>query len=169
MGFTFTVRSKNVDEDFPSHMPLTEVPVYLAQKKAAVFAGEISDEIVIAADTVVIVEGQILNKPQDEQEAFDMLSLLSGRKHEVITGVTIFSQEQQATFSDLTEVYFRHLSEEEIWFYIHTYKPFDKAGAYGAQEWMGMIGVEKIAGSYFNVMGLPVHKVYEALKSWQNA
>ncbi len=165
-GYSFTIRSKNVEEDFPAEMPVAEVPLMLARRKAEAFREELGNEVVIAADTVVIIDGQILNKPQDEAEAFEMLSRLSGRMHEVITGVCILSKEKTIGFSDRTEVYFKPLSAEEIRFYVRQYQPFDKAGAYGAQEWMGMIGVEKIVGSYFNVMGLPVHKVYETLRSW---
>jgi septum formation protein len=165
-GMVFSVKTKNVPEDFPAHMPVAEVPLYLARKKAMAFAEEIQDEIIIAADTVVIIDGQILNKPHDEKEAVKMLSLLSGRMHEVITGVCLFSQTKTVTFSDLTEVYFKTLTEEEIRFYVASYRPFDKAGAYGAQEWMGMVAVEKIVGSYFNVMGLPVHLVYRHLQQW---
>lgn len=165
-GFVFSVKTKNIPEDFPADMPVAEVPLYLARKKAMAFSGEITNEIILAADTVVIIDGQILNKPQDEKEAFDMLSLLSGKKHEVITGVCLFSKEKTTTFSDRTEVYFKELSAEEIKFYVAYYQPFDKAGAYGAQEWMGMIAIEKIVGSYFNVMGLPVHLVYQHLQKW---
>ncbi len=165
-GMVFSVKTKNIPEDFPASMPVMDVPVYLAEKKARAFAEELENEIIIAADTVVIIEGQILNKPQDEKEAFDMLSLLSGQKHEVVTGVCLFSRTKTVILSDLTEVYFRKLSETEITFYVNNYRPFDKAGAYGAQEWMGMIAIEKIVGSYFNVMGLPVHLVYEHLKQW---
>ena len=163
MGLEFIVRTKNTDESFPDDMPFYEVPVYLAEKKAQAFKDEIKNEILIAADTVVIIENNILNKPADHKEAFEMLKMLSGNKHEVITGVCLLSSDKKVLFSDLTEVYFKQLSDEEINFYIEKFKPFDKAGSYGAQEWMGMIGVEKIIGSYFNVMGLPVQKVYEEL------
>jgi septum formation protein len=166
-GMVFSVKTKNVPEDFPADMPVEQVPLFLAEKKAMAFADELSNEIIIAADTVVIINGQILNKPQDEKEAVEMLSLLAGRKHEVITGVCMFSKTKTLTFSDLTEVYFARLSKEEINFYVTHYRPFDKAGAYGAQEWMGMIAVEKIVGSYFNVMGLPVHLVYRHLQQWE--
>jgi septum formation protein len=165
-GFDFTVRSKNVAEDFPPDMPVAAVPLFLAEKKAQAFREEIDEKIVVAADTVVIVDDRILNKPQDEAEAYAMLRQLSGRMHEVITGVCVLSATKKTLFSDLTEVYFKPLTDAEIQFYVAQYKPFDKAGAYGAQEWMGMVGVEKIVGSYFNVMGLPVHKVYEALQAW---
>jgi septum formation protein len=162
-GYEFTVRSKNVAEDFPAMMPVAQVPEFLAEKKAEAFRQEIENELVVAADTVVIIDRQILNKPQDEAEAFAMLRQLSGRMHEVITGVCLLSAQKKILFSDRTEVYFKSLTDDEIQFYIRQYQPFDKAGAYGAQEWMGMVGVEKIVGSYFNVMGLPVHKVYEQL------
>jgi septum formation protein len=165
-GFVFSVQTKNIPEDFPETMPLAEVPVYLARKKAMAFKDEINDELIIAADTVVIIDGKILNKPADETEAAQMLSQLSGNMHEVITGVCLFTRNKTFTFSDRTEVYFKNLSPEEINFYVTYYCPFDKAGAYGAQEWMGMIAVEKIVGSYFNVMGLPVHLVYKYLQSW---
>jgi septum formation protein len=165
-GFAFAVRSKNVAEDFPTDMPLAAVPEFLADKKAEAFREEIAEEIVVSADTVVIIDNRILNKPQDEAEAFAMLRQLSGRMHEVITGVCLVSAFKKILFSDRTEVYFKDLSDAEINFSIRTCKPFDKAGAYGAQEWMGMVGVEKIVGSYFNVMGLPIHKVYEALQNW---
>jgi septum formation protein len=166
-GFVFSVKTKDIPEDFPSDMPVTEVPLYLAHKKASSLANEITDEIILAADTVVIIEGKILNKPSTEVEAFEMLTLLSGKKHEVITGVCLLSKKKTLTFSDRTEVYFAKLTEEEINFYVTYYRPFDKAGAYGAQEWMGMIAVEKIVGSYFNVMGLPVHSVYQHLRDWE--
>jgi septum formation protein len=167
-GFVFSVQTKNVPEDFPEDMPVAEVPVYLAEKKALAFKDEIKDELIIAADTVVIIDGKILNKPADEHEAAQMLTLLSGKMHEVITGVCLFSRNKTFTFSDRTEVYFKNLFPEEINFYVTYYRPFDKAGAYGAQEWMGMIGVEKIVGSYFNVMGLPVHLVYKYLQLWED-
>ena len=165
-GFDFTVRSKNVAEDFPPDMPAADVPLFLAEKKAEALRSEIADEIVVAADTVVVVGSSILNKPQDEAEAHAMLRQLSGRMHEVITGVCVLSVTKKAVFSDLTEVYFKPLTDAEIRFYVAQHRPFDKAGAYGAQEWMGMVGVEKIVGSYFNVMGLPIHKVYEVLRNW---
>ncbi len=163
MGFEFVVKTKDTDESFPDDIPLNEVPVYLAEKKANAFKNELKNEIIITADTVVIINDRILNKPSDAKEAYEMLSLLSSKKHDVITGVCLLSENKKVLFSDITEVYFKELSKEEIDFYINKYKPYDKAGSYGAQEWMGMVAVEKIIGSYFNVMGLPVHKVYEEL------
>lgn len=164
LGLIFSVQSKDIPEDFPENMPAAEVPVYLAYKKAKAFSeDEILGKVILTADTVVILNGKVLNKPATETEAFEMLSTLSGQKHEVVTGVCLRTSNAVKTFSDSTFVHFRPLTEAEIWHYIRQYKPFDKAGAYGAQEWMGMVAVERIEGSYFNVMGLPVHKVYTAL------
>ena len=163
LGFDFIIKTKNTDETFPASMPQAEVPVYLAEKKAVALLPEINDEIIISADTVVVINEIILNKPTDETAAFEMLQLLSGKMHKVITGVCLLSTDKKILFSDITEVYFKNLLAEEINFYIKNFKPFDKAGSYGAQEWMGMIAMEKLVGSYFNVMGLPVHRVYEEL------
>lgn len=155
---------KPTDESYPLDMNVYEVPLFIAQQKAAAFSlEEIKDSILIAADTVVIHEGAILGKPADENEAIEMLQRLVGSRHEVVTGVVLKSKEKEITFSDLTEVYFCPLSIQEIEFYVKNYKPYDKAGSYGAQEWMGMVAVEKINGSYFNVVGLPVQSVYQAL------
>jgi septum formation protein len=165
-GFEFTVEKPDVEETFPGEMPVDQVAKYLAAKKADSFRPKIHDEIIVTADTVVILSNKILNKPADAEEAFQMLSDLSGRTHLVITGVSIFSKEKEETFDDTTEVTFKKLSKEEIEFYVTNYKPFDKAGAYGAQDWIGMVAIEKIVGSYFNVMGLPIHKVYTHLHNW---
>ena len=162
-GFTFVVDSPNIDESFPSSMPLETVPSYLAEKKAKALLPKIKNEIVLASDTVVILGNKILNKPADRNEAIQMLTMLSGETHLVITAVCLLSREKVVSFDDRTEVTFAKLSQSEIEFYIDHYKPFDKAGAYGAQDWLGMIGVEKINGSYFTVMGLPIHKVYQQL------
>ena len=162
-GFTFVVDSPNIDESFPSSMPLEKVPSYLAEKKAKALLPKITNEIVLASDTVVILGNKILNKPVDRNEAVEMLTILSGQTHLVVTAVCLLSREKVVSFDDRTEVTFANLSQSEIEFYIDHYKPFDKAGAYGAQDWLGMIGVEKINGSYFTVMGLPIHKVYRQL------
>lgn len=162
-GFVFTIDSPDIDESFPESMPHDQVPSYLAKKKAAALSAKINDEIVIAADTVVILGNKILNKPANRDEAIQMLSLLSGATHRVITAVCLLSKTKVVSFDDRTEVSFVDLSTDEIGFYIDTYKPFDKAGAYGAQDWLGMVGIERINGSYFNVMGLPMHKVYQQL------
>jgi len=165
-GFVFSLKMKSVPEDFAPGLPPAEVPVMLARRKAEALREELTDEVVLAADTVVVVDGDILNKPADEAEAFAMLHRLSGRMHQVITGVCLLSREKVVTLADLTEVYFRPLTDEEITHYVRQYRPYDKAGAYGVQEWIGMVGIEKMVGSYFNVMGLPVHRVYEELMKW---
>jgi septum formation protein len=165
-GFTFTIEKPGVDEDFPAEMPVEQVAKYLASKKAEFFRPQIHNEIIVTADTVVILDKKIMNKPQDRNEAIAMLTALSGKSHLVMTGVCIVSKEKEESFDDTTEVTFQSLTQSEIEFYVDHYKPFDKAGAYGAQDWIGMIAIQKITGSYFNVMGLPIHKVYQHLKSW---
>ncbi|MEY4541458.1 MAG: hypothetical protein RLZZ306_3215 [Bacteroidota bacterium] len=165
-GFEFIVKVKDTNEDFPKTMPAKEVPAYLARKKAEAFRQELENEIVLTADTIVVVENEILNKPKDELEASEMLRKLSGRQHQVITGVCVMTQENTETFIDTTEVFFRELTDFEINYYIKTCRPFDKAGAYGVQDFVGMVGIPRMEGSYFTVMGLPVHKVYEALSKY---
>lgn len=164
-GFEFTVHGLNVDESFPADMPVETVAVYLARHKALAGRHLIKNrEILIAADSVVIVDGQIFNKPVDQADAFRMIRRLSGRQHTVITGVCLLSAEQERSFSDHTQVFFAELSDAEIDHYIQNYKPYDKAGAYGVQEWIGHCKIERIEGSYTNVMGLPVHRVYAELQ-----
>ncbi|MCK6618638.1 MAG: Maf family nucleotide pyrophosphatase [Cyclobacteriaceae bacterium] len=166
-GFTFTVEKPEVDESFPVDLPVEQVARYLAAKKAEYFRTEIhADQVVITADTVVILNNTIINKPADRNEAIRMLTQLSGKTHIVMTGVCILSAEKEMSFDDTTEVTFNELTPDEIAYYVDTHKPYDKAGAYGAQDFIGMIAIEKINGSYFNVMGLPIHKVYAALKNW---
>jgi septum formation protein len=165
-GFNFTTEKPDVEEDFPSEMPVDQVAKYLASKKAEFFRLNIHNEIIVTADTIVILENKIMNKPQDRNEALAMLTELSGKTHLVMTGVCILSKEKEESFDDTTEVTFQSLSQKEIEFYVDNYKPFDKAGAYGAQDWIGMVAIRKITGSYFNVMGLPIHKVYQHLKNW---
>ena len=160
----FTVDPPHIDESFPADMPIQNVPSYLAEKKARALLPKIKDEVVLASDTVVILGNQILNKPADRAEAIQMLSDLSGHTHTVITAVCLLSKEKTDCFEDRTEVTFKKLSQNEIEFYVDNYKPYDKAGAYGAQDFIGMIAIEKIVGSYFTVMGLPIHKVYERLE-----
>ncbi|MDQ3393613.1 MAG: Maf family nucleotide pyrophosphatase [Bacteroidota bacterium] len=162
-GFTFTVKTQQVTEDYPAEMPLISVAKYLAEKKAMAFNHVLEDEIVIAADTVVIQDNTFLGKPKDAQEAENMLRLMSGKMHRVITGMCLLDRNKKISFDAATEVYFKNLTTEEINFYIEHYKPYDKAGAYGIQEWIGLIGIEKIVGSYYNVVGLPVQKLYEEL------
>jgi len=159
------VQAPKIDESFPEGMPPLEVPVYLARKKALEFKSDLKrDEVLITADTIVLCNNRIINKPEDRRTAIDMLKTLSGNNHTVVTGVCLKLASKEATSYSTTEVYFSHLSEEEIIYYIDKYKPYDKAGAYGIQEWIGYIGVEEIKGSFFNVMGLPLQRLYEELK-----
>jgi len=168
LGCEFEVRLKETDETVPTSIPARQVSMFLAEKKANTFKNDLqSNELLITADTIVILDEEILNKPKDEEEAFEMLSKLSGRVHEVVTGFSLTSIDKQFTDSDTSLVFFRKLNREEISFYIKNYQPFDKAGSYGAQDWIGMVGIERIEGSYFNVMGLPVHKLYQALQNFK--
>ncbi len=164
IGIEFIVSTKDTDESFPDTLPLKDVALFIAKKKAEAFRHEITEQILITADTVVIKNDRILGKPATENEARTMLKSLSNGPHHVTTGVCIMFNDQIILFDDTTEVHFNKLSREEIDFYIKNYAPFDKAGAYGIQEWVGMIAIEKIIGSYFTVVGLPVHKVYAKLK-----
>lgn len=167
-GFTFGVRLKNVEEKYPQELHLENVPEYLSKVKASAFREELkADEVLITADTVVCIHDRILGKPADRKEAISMLQELSGNRHLVVTGVSVTTRTKQLSFSSRTDVFFKHLSNEEIEFYVDTYKPFDKAGAYGIQEWIGYIGIERIEGSFYNVMGLPIQKLYETLRKLQ--
>lgn len=164
-GFHFEVRLKSTEETYPDSLPHAEVPEYLSRLKAAAFKGEIAeDELLVTADTVVCLGAKILGKPKNREGAIEMLHQLSGQKHTVVTGVCLTTKQEQHTFSSFTDVYFKSLSEDEIVYYVDHYKPFDKAGAYGIQEWIGYIGIERINGSFYNVMGLPVQQLYETLK-----
>ncbi len=165
---TFEVRViDGIDESYPQDLPTKEIAGFISRKKAAAYQTAIDDcELVITADTIVVLDGEVMGKPADEKDACRMLRKLSGRTHQVITGVTLTTKERQQSFSVETDVTFRTLSEEEINYYVQHYKPMDKAGAYGIQEWIGHIGVTGISGSYFNVMGLPVQRIYEALKNF---
>ncbi len=157
---------EDVEEVFPESMPGVEVPAYLARQKAVPYKEDCRNHniLVITADTIVYCDKQILGKPKDRDEAVKMLNMLSGKAHEVITGVALTTKDKQSDFTVSTKVFFKTLTSEEIEFYIDNYKPFDKAGAYGIQEWIGMVGIERIEGSYFNVVGLPVQKLYSELK-----
>ncbi|WP_298556393.1 Maf-like protein [uncultured Algibacter sp.] len=162
----FKIRLKPVKEEYPSRLTHFEISNYLAQLKALPFKKELqSNDILITSDTIVWHNNTALGKPHDEDEAFSILKSLSGATHEVITSVCFTTPSFEKTLHNITKVTFKALSDEEINFYIKTYKPFDKAGAYGIQEWIGQIGVTKIEGSYFNVMGLPVHLVYKTLNT----
>lgn len=165
LGIDFEVRViSGIDESYPSDIPLKDVPQHIAKEKAAAY-DIATDELVVTADTVVIVDNEILGKPVDEDEARKMLRKLSGRSHEVITGVCLTTCELQRSFAVTSEVTFKKLSEEEIEYYVRNYHPLDKAGAYGIQEWIGYIGVTSLYGSYFNVMGMPVQRIYEELRN----
>lgn len=153
-----------IDEGHPPNMPAHEIPQFVAREKAAAYLPSLADnELLITADTVVVAEGKILGKPADALQAQSMLRQLSGRTHQVITGVCLTNTKMQRCFADTTDVTFKILTDDEIAYYIEHYRPFDKAGAYGIQEWIGHIAVTALNGSYFNVMGLPVHHLYEEL------
>ncbi|WP_423148103.1 Maf family protein [Rubrolithibacter danxiaensis] len=166
MNINFRVVLKEVDESYPENLSPTEIALYISEKKARAFDESITNEIVITADTIVSIDNQILGKPEGEEHAFEMLSLLSGKKHEVITGVSLLKATGIYSFYEVSEVFFKSLKPDQIRYYIQTCKPFDKAGAYGIQEWIGLVGIEKINGSYTNVVGLPTHKLYEELNAF---
>lgn len=155
---------KDVDESYPATMPATEVAAHLSRKKAEAYLGEIApDEVLVTADTVVVDGNHVLGKPHDEAEAQAMLRELSGHCHKVVTGVTLATTEGMDTFSETTEVEFAELTDAEIAYYVEHYRPMDKAGAYGIQEWIGYIGIDGIRGDYYNVMGLPLRQLYKHL------
>lgn len=163
----FEVRVHPVEETIPADLPAQYAAAYLSKLKADAFPGEFQEnELLITADTVVIDRGKVLGKPATEQEAFEMLKSLSGSTHTVMTAVTIKDRKTSITLEDEAEVTFRFLDEEEVWHYLKKYQPFDKAGSYGIQEWIGFVGVSSITGSYFTVMGFPLHLVYQQLKKW---
>ena len=163
LGFEFTVEVRPTDEVFPDEMPAARVAGYLAKHKAEQFEDDLNDRIVLCADTIVVVDNEILNKPANIAEAKLMLQKLSGRTHEVITGICLLGPSGYQTVSDVAKVEFKTLTDAEIEYYIQHYRPFDKAGAYGVQEWIGKIGIHRIEGSFYTIMGLPLHKVYELL------
>ncbi len=160
----FQVNLKPVDEHFPENLQKAEIPEYLSRLKADAYTNLNRNDIIITGDTIVWYKDKALNKPENQEEAFEMISSLRGSWHEVISAFCIKTSQQCIVKSDITEVYFEPVSDEDIWHYIETYKPFDKAGAYGIQEWIGQIGISKIKGSYFNVMGFPTHLFYQTLK-----
>ena len=164
LGFEFEIKTKEIEEIYPPELQKEEVAVFLSELKASAFKQDLQkNDLVLTSDTIVCLADEIIGKPTDRSDAIKMLGKLSGNKHEVITAVTLLSKEKQHTFYDVTEVDFKDLSSEEIEYYIDKYEPFDKAGSYGIQEWIGYIGIEKINGSYFNVMGLPVKRVYDEI------
>lgn len=165
MGLEFEVRLKSVEENYPAHLKGDEISDYLAKLKASVFLGTLEPkEILITSDTVVWLNDKSLAKAKDSEEAFDMILRLSGDWHEVITSVCFTTDQKQLVKNSVTKVKFRHLNHSEIQYYIDNYSPFDKAGAYGIQEWIGLVGIEQIQGSYTNVVGLPTQMVYETLQ-----
>ena len=167
-GFDFSIEIRPTDETFPTTMPADAVAEYLARQKAEQFRPDLGNRIVLCADTVVILDDQILNKPVDETDARRMLRALSGRTHRVRTGVCILTPTETVSFTDETTVLFAPLTDEEITYYIRACKPFDKAGSYGAQDFIGLVGIERLDGSFYTVMGLPTHRVYQALKQYEN-
>lgn len=164
LGMDFEIRLKPVKEDFPKNLKASEITDFLAQLKSSVFEGELEEnDILITSDTIVWHNGTALGKPTDRAQAIEMLRSLSGKTHQVITSVCFKTAGELTTVSSTTKVHFSNLSQEEITYYIDEFRPFDKAGAYGIQEWIGLIGIESIEGSYFNVVGLPTHLVYQTL------
>ena len=166
LGLEYEVKvMPGIDETYPDALPTEEVPVYIAREKAEAYRKSIAeDELIITADTVVCIDGEVLGKPADEAEAHAMLRKLAGRTHLVITGVCLTTSQFQKSFASVTEVTFDKLTDDEISFYVDKYRPFDKAGAYGVQEWIGYVGVTGMNGSFYNVMGLPVQRLYQELK-----
>jgi len=166
-GFKFETVTADLEEHFPDNLKAEEIPLFLSKLKANHLIQNIAqNKILITADTIVWLDNKALNKPLDYNDACSMLSELSGKKHEVFTGVSITSQTKQVSFFVRTEVHFKVLTQQEIEYYVSNHKPYDKAGAYGAQDWIGLIAVEKIDGSYFNVMGLPIKELYEHLQAF---
>nr|WP_229114698.1 Maf-like protein [Bacteroides intestinalis] len=165
LGVDYEVRTlPDVDESYPETLQGADIPLYIAKEKADAYVAMMqSGELMITADTIVWLDGKVLGKPRDREDALQMLRTMSGRTHEVFTGVCITTTDWQRSFTAQTEVRFATLSEEEIAYYVDNFQPMDKAGAYGVQEWIGFIGVENISGSYYNIMGLPVQKLYREL------
>lgn len=166
LGVNYVVKTlPDVDESYPDTLQGTEIPAYISREKAYAYKSLIQpDELLITADTIVWLNGEVLGKPKGREGAIDMLRKLSGTSHQVITGVCLTTSDWQKSFTAVTDVTFATLTEEEIIYYVDKYTPMDKAGAYGVQEWIGFIGVESISGSYFNVMGLPIQRLYQELK-----
>lgn len=168
LKISFNIVNIDVDETYPKSIVGVDIPMYLAEKKADAYKPQMQDNtLLITADTIVWHEGKVLGKPVDKNEASQFLQLLSGKTHQVITGVCITTLERRKVFHVISEVRFSRLTQAEIDFYLEHFEPYDKAGAYGVQEWIGYIGVEHINGSYFNVMGLPVQRLYNELKRWK--
>lgn len=166
LGIEYQVKTiPGIDESYPDSLKGEEIPIHISQKKAEAYLQQMQDnDLIITADTIVYQDGMVLGKPADEAEAIKMLQLLSGHTHQVITGVSVVTKQKVKSFAVTTQVTFASLTDEEIHYYVQHYRPYDKAGSYGIQEWIGFIGVTGIEGSYFNVMGLPVQRLYTELK-----
>lgn len=166
LGVDYEVKTlQGIDESYPDTLQGEEIPIYISREKAQAYLEIMKDnDLIITADTIVWLEGKVLGKPADEAEAVQMLRALSGKKHQVITGVTLTTMAFQRSFAVTSDVEFAILTDEEITYYVANYPPLDKAGAYGVQEWIGFIGVRNLVGSYFNVMGLPIQRLYQELK-----
>lgn len=168
LGIVYEVKTMpDIDESYPEGLGCEEIPMYIARAKADAYLSTMdNNELIITADTIVWLNGLVMGKPKDETEACDMLRRLSGHTHQVVTGVCITTRNKQKCFATVTDVTFAQLSDEEIKHYVTHYKPMDKAGAYGIQEWIGFVGVQSISGSYFNVVGLPIQRLYSELKEF---
>lgn len=168
LGFPVEIRTLEIEEIYPDTIAPEDVPEYLAKLKAQPLVNSLSDdEILVTSDTIVMLEGAVVGKPKDRNHSIQMLRNLSGKTHTVITGVHLTSKDKTHHFSSRTKVFFSELSEDEIVHYVDEHQPFDKAGSYGIQEWLGYIGVSKIEGCYYNVMGLPLHDLHKALKTFE--
>jgi len=167
LGITYEVKTlPDIDESYPEDLDAEEIPLHIARNKADAYRSMMQpNELIVTADTIVWLDGMVLGKPKDETDACRMLRCLSGKTHQVVTGVCLTTLEKQRCFATVTDVTFAELTEEEINYYVSRYRPLDKAGAYGIQEWIGYIGVQNISGSYFNVVGLPIQRLYTELKN----
>ncbi|NOR74929.1 MAG: septum formation protein Maf [Draconibacterium sp.] len=167
LGVEFEVRIKEVEENYPLNLNKEEIPVFLAELKAKPFLEDLQkNDLLITADTIVWFNGKIFGKPNDKTEAIEMLQLLSGKEHQVISGVCLTSNIKKKSFYSISNVHFKNLAKSEIEYYISEFEPFDKAGGYGIQEWIGSIGITQIEGSFYNVMGLPIQKLYEEIQKF---
>jgi len=163
LNLNFTIQLKEIEEIYPPHLIGLEITDYLAELKSSVFTNLNKNDILITSDTIVWLDNKAIGKPKDKQEAIKIFKEMSGKKHQVFTSICLKTTEKIRIINDTTDVYFKDLSDDEINYYLDNFQPYDKAGGYGIQDWIGLIGVEKIDGSYFNVMGLPVHKLYAEL------
>lgn len=163
----FEIIVSDTDESFPNDLPVEEVAILIATEKAKAVQGKAKEKIILAADTIVVLDNEIINKPVDRNDAIEILNKLSGSHHKVITGVVILKDDKIVSFADTTDVEFHFLTQSQIEFYVDKYKPYDKAGAYAIQEWIGVVGIKCISGDFYNVMGLPVSRVIKALESFK--